>query len=169
MGFLKNFFSPQPQIPPSVPSMLPQVAKQQINSGNLPTLNVSKLMLKQGEVCHFADRAIYEKKTINKHYVRNNRGTSMPGIFKGNRVYFGNGDTRVEQVETYDTIRGYLYITNKRVIFVDESNGFNEKVTDLIAVTPYSNCVILQFQKSNYKLFVPDGGIVERVIKMIYS
>lgn len=165
MGFL-DLFSPQPTTP-IVTSILPDVAKQEIMRGRLPILNTNKIFLKGGEQCHYIDKAIYEKKTVRKRYVRRNRGYSMPGLFKGTRINIGGGNTDVVDNVQYDTFRGILYITNKRIIFVGDANGFDKKIDDLIALTPYSNCVELQFSKETIKLFVPDGNITHAVLQQV--
>ena len=149
MGFL-DLFNSQPSTP-IVPGALPDAAKQQILRGQLPTLEPSNLFLKQGETCHYADRAIYEKRTISKRRVRKNRGYSMPGLFKGTRVHFGGGESEYVEDEKFSTIKGVLYITNKRIIFVADRDGFDRKTDDLVAVTPYANCIEFQFtMKHNF-------------------
>ena len=165
MGFL-DLFRPQPQTP-IVTSILPDIAKQEIMRGRLPILNTNKIFLKGGETCHYIDKAIYEKKTVRKRYVRRNTGYSMPGLFKGTRINMGGGNTDVVDNVQYDTFRGILYITNKRIIFVGDQNGFDKKIDDLIALTPYSNCVELQFSKDTYKLFVPEGNVAHAVLQII--
>lgn len=165
MGFL-DLFKPQPSAP-TIVSILPDVAKQEIMRGRLPVLNTNKIFLKSDEQCHYIDKAIYEKKTVKKRYVRKNTGYSMPGFFKGTRVNLGGGQTDVVDNVQYETIRGILYITNKRIIFVGESSGFDKKIDELIALTPYSNCVELQFSKENYKMFVPDGSIAHAVLQQV--
>lgn len=165
MGFLE-LFKPQPSAP-TIISILPDVAKQEIMRGRLPILNTNKVFLKKDEHCHYIDKAIYEKRTIKKSYLRKNAGYSMPGLLKGTRVNMGGGQTDVKENVQYETIRGILYITNKRVIFVGESTGFDKKIDELIALTPYSNCVELQFSKDNYKIFVPDGNITHMVFQLI--
>ena len=64
MGFL-DLFNPQPTTP-TIPSVLPESVKQQILRGKLPILEANNLFLKNGETCHYADRAIYEKRTVSK-------------------------------------------------------------------------------------------------------
>ena len=59
---------------PTLPSVLPPVARQQIISGQLPVLQPNNLFLKSNEVLHFADRAIFEKRTVSKRRVRKNTG-----------------------------------------------------------------------------------------------
>lgn len=165
MGLL-DLFNPQPQTP-VVTTILPDIAKQEILKGRLPILKTKKIFLKNGEVCHYIDKAIYEKKTVRKRYVRRNTGYSVPGLFKGTRINFGGGKTDVVDNVQYETIRGILYITNRRIIFVGDQSGFDKKVDDLIALTPYANCVELQFSKDNYKIFVPDGNVAHAVLQQI--
>lgn len=165
MGLL-DIFKPQPSAP-AIISILPDVAKQEIMRGRLPILNTNKIFLKTDEQCHYIDKAIYEERTVNKRYIRKNAGYSLPGPFKGTRVKLGGGQTDIVDSVQYDKLRGILYITNKRIIFVGESKGFDKKIDDLIALTPYSNCVELQFSKENFRIFVPDGNIVCTVIRTV--
>lgn len=165
MGFL-DIFKPQPTTP-TVPSVLPDAAKQQILCGQLPVLAPNNLFLKNGETCHYADRAIYEKRTVNKKRIRKNTGYSMPGLFKGTRVHMSGGNSEYVNNVTYSTIKGFLYITTKRIIFVAGSDGFDRKTEDLVAVTPYANCIELQFSKETLKLFVPNGNLPHIVLKLI--
>ena len=165
MGFL-DIFKPQTSSS-TVISILPDVAKQEILSGRLPILNTDKIFLKAGEQCHYIDKAVYEKKRVNKRLVRRGNSYSMPGLFKGTRINMGGGHTDVVDNVQYDVFRGILYITNQRIIFVGESEGFDKKVDDLIALAPYANCVELQFSKETYKLFVPDGNVTNAVLQQI--
>lgn len=164
MGFLDAFKQPSA---PQIESALPAVVIQEYKQGSLPTLNASKIFLKKGEVCHYFDKAIYEKKIVKKRTVRRNNGYSMPGLFKGTRVHMGGGTSDTIENVTYNSIKGILYITNKRIIFVDDEFGFEKKVSDIIALTTYSNCVEIQFKNGTYKIFVPDGNIVNFVLRSI--
>ena len=164
MGFL-DIFKPKA---PMVQSILPQVAVDEILHGRLPILNTDKIFLKGGERCHYIDKAIYEKRSVQKRYVRRNHGTSYPGIFfKNVRHHYGGGTTDVVDNVQYSTYRGILYITNRRIIFVGEQGGFDKKLDELIAITPYSNCVELQTSKETYKIFVPSGTVVHAVLQMV--
>jgi len=165
MGFL-DFLKPQ-STTPTVPSVLPDAARQQILRGQLPTLEPNYLFLKNGETCHYADRAIYEKRTVNKKRIRKNTGYSMPGLFKGTRVHVGGGNSEYVDDVKYSTIIGILYITTKRIIFVGGADGFDRKTDDLVAVTPYANCIEFRFSKETLKLFVPDGNLPHIVLKLI--
>lgn len=164
MGFLDIFRQPQT---PVVTTILPDAAKQEIMKGRLPILRTDKIFLNQNETCYYIDKAIYEKKITKKRYVRRNNGYSMPGLFKGTRIQMGGGHTDVEDNIQYETYRGILYLTNRRIIFVGDQIGFDKSLHDLVATTPYSNCLELQFSKETYKIFVPDGNVLNRALHLI--
>ena len=152
---------------PSIQSVLPDVAKQQIMSGTLPKLKPSNLFLKRTETCHYADRAIYEKRIVGKQRVRKNNGYSVPGLFKGTRIHVGRGNTETFDTVKYENIKGILYVTDRRIIFVGGHEGFDRKIDELIAITPYTNCIEFQFSKETYKIFVPDGSIIHQVLRLL--
>ena len=164
MGFLDLFRQPKT---PVVQTILPDAACQEIMRGRLPILRTNKIFLKSGESCHYIDKAIYEKRTVRKRYVRRNSGYSTPGLFKGTRVSFGGGTTDQVDNVTYQMLRGILYITNRRIIFQGEQEGFDIKIDDLVAITPYSNCVEFQTSKTHYKIFVPDGNVTQAVLQLV--
>ena len=56
MGFFDALFGNQNQIP-TVTSILPAAAKNEIMSGRLPILNTDQLFLKRGEKIHFIDKS----------------------------------------------------------------------------------------------------------------
>lgn len=164
MGFLDIFQSPKT---PMVTTILPDAARQEILNGRLPILRTDKIFLKSNETCHYIDKAIYEKKVTKKRYVRRNNGYSMPGLFKGTRINMGGGHTDVVDNVQYETYRGIIYMTNQRIIFVGDQNGFDKRIDDLVATTPYSNCIELQFSKESYRLFVPDGNVINRALHLV--
>lgn len=163
---LMDVFKPQ-QVVPTVSSILPDIAKQEIMKGNLPVLRTDKIFLQATEICHYIDKAIFEKRKVQKKYIRKGTGYSVPGLFKGSRVSAWGGHTDVVDNIRYEPIRGILYITNQRIIFLGESEGFEKKVANLIAITPYANCVEFQFSKGRYKLFVPDGNVINAVLHQV--
>ena len=161
-----DLFHPQATTP-LIPSAMPDAAKQQILHRQLPILQPNNLFLKSGELCHYADRAIYEKRTVSKRQVRKNAGYSIPGLFKGTRIYMSAGDAECVDDVKYSTIKGVLYITTRRIIFVGNSDGFERKINDLIAATPYANCIELHFSKDALKVFVPDGNLPYIVLRLM--
>lgn len=144
-------------------SILPDAAKQEIMLGRLPQLNTDRIFLKKGEVCYYIDKAILNvkvKKRISKHV-----GHSSPGLFKGTRINTGFSKPE-EYIETKQQ-KGILYITNERVVFQAGENAFDKQHRYLSSIAPYSNAVILQYGQTTYELIVPDGGIVNQVLKLV--
>lgn len=166
MGFW-DMFKPAP--PPSIPSALPDAAKKQIEKGILPNLTSNRIFLRTGELCHYIDKSIYERRTVSKKRVRKSSGYSMPGLSSGSRFRTGGSNTTMVEDVKYDTCKGVLYITNQRIMFVGSQAGFGfeKDIDDLIAVVPFANCIELQFSKETLKLFVPDGNIPLRVLNML--
>lgn len=169
MGLFDWLFKPSPPVQrtPNIPSILPSVAKTEILNDRLPHINADKLFLKRGEICHYADRAMLElvktKRTVNSHHV----GHSVPGLLQGNRWNIGNTISTSEESIYVKTYKGILYITNKRIIFSSNGYGFDKQFQYLSSYCPYTNGIDLQYGSTIYRLFVPDGNIVSRVIQML--
>lgn len=162
MGFFDALFGNKNQIP-TVISILPAAAKNEIMAGRLPVLNTDKLFLKRGERIHFIDKAVnLEEKTV-KQYRHN--GYSGPGLFKGTRWSSGQGKT-VEHMELVQH-RGILYITNQRIVFQAKEWGFDKTYRYLTAITPYSNACDMQFGNKSYCLIVADGNVLYQALQLI--
>ena len=137
-------------------------AKNEIMASRLPQLNTDKIFLKRGEICSYIDKAIlniHVKKKISSHM-----GHSSPGLFKGTR--FHTGVTKPIEYEEIKQQKGILYITNKRVIFQAPENAFDKQHRYLSSIAPFSNAVVLQYGERTYELIVPDGTIVDHVLKL---
>lgn len=79
MGLFDALFGNRNQIP-TVTTILPDAARQEIIAGRLPILNTDKLFLKRGEKIHFIDKAInLEQKTVKEF---RHVGGSAPGLFE---------------------------------------------------------------------------------------
>jgi hypothetical protein len=144
-------------------SILPVLAKNEILMDRLPQLNTDKIFLKNGEICSYIDKAIlniHVKKRVTQHV-----GYSSPGLFKGTR--FNTGMSKSIEYEEIKQQKGILYITNKREIFQAPQNAFEKQHRYLSSVDPYSNAIILQYGEKIYELVVPDGGVVEQVLRLV--
>lgn len=168
MGFFSWLFSqPNPPELPKVNTILPDAAKQEIENGRLPRLQTDTIFTQKGEYIHYIDKAILLKDKTKRSYISKSMGFSGPGLFKGNRVRFGGGTAEpVEEIIT-EQFKGILYVSNKRVIFVNKDNGFDKPYRSLSAVTPYSNGIELQYGSTTYSLLVPDGDLLNKVFKIL--
>ena len=160
MGLLDFFFGNNT---PTVTSILPVAARQEILCDRLPRLNTDSIFLKKGEYCVYIDKAILmvdKIKRVHKHH-----GTSTPGLFEGNRHNWGTGYTK-EYTETQQ-FKAILYITNQRVILQCKDHGFDKQYRYLSAIKPYSNGIELQYGNKTYSIIVPEGEIPYRAIQLI--
>lgn len=162
MGLFDALFGKRNRIP-TVTTILPDVAMQEIMAGRLPILTTDKLFLKPGEKIHFIDKAINleQKKVKEFRHV----GTSSPGLFKNTRWSSGRGRT-VEHIELVQH-RGILYITNQRIVFQATEWGFDKTYRYLTAITPYANGCEMQFGNKSYCMIVADGKVVNEVLQLI--
>ena len=162
MGFFDALFGNN--LLPTVSSILPDAAKQEIISGRLPVINTDHIFPKKGEKVHYIDKAInveIKKTKIYVHY-----GVSRPGlILHENRVNYGRGRPIEKEENVYH--KGILYITNQRIIFQAKENGFDKTFKYLTAFVPYSNGIELQFGNKSYTILVSDGSIVNQVLQLI--
>ncbi len=161
MGFFDALFGNKQM--PTVTSILPPAAKQEIMAGRLPILNPDTLFPKKGEKIHFIDKAMNMEVKTTKTY--QHMGFSTPGLFKGNRVNYGRGMPIERQENVYHA--GILYVTNQRIIFQAKANGFDKAYKYLTAYVPYSNAIELQFGNKSYTLLLSDGEVLYQVLQLI--
>lgn len=148
---------------PTVTSILPQAAKQEIQAGRLPILNTDKLFLKKGEKIHYIDKAInLELKTIKQY---RHIGRSTPGLFRGNRWNVGMAQP-IEHTEPVQH-RGILYVTNQRIVFQASEWGFDKTYKYLTAITSYIDACELQFGNKTYNIIVEDGNLLNEVLQLV--
>jgi len=167
MGFFDWLFGqPKPNIP-QVPSILPDIAKNEIRCGRLPHINADKLFVKRGEICHYADQAMLVVEKTKRVVRTRNNGISTPGLFKGDRYHWGGSTSTIDEQTESEYHKGILYITNKRIVFTSKTVGFDKQYRYLSAVKPYSNAIELQYGSTIYSLFVPEGDIAYSVIQML--
>ena len=104
---------------------MPPGALDQIRQGIIPTMRTDRIMLTQGEVCHFSERAILMTEKTQKRYVGNSSGFSFR-VCKG--VTYRTGQRRGRPIEeTYTektkvccmslTRGSYSYPTKMPLIF----------------------------------------------------
>lgn len=162
MGLLADIFGSK-NIIPTIISILPVAAKQEIEAGRLPILNTDQLFLKKGEKIHFIDKAInLEIKTVKQcRHV----GHSGPGLLKGNRYNVGVAK-HIEHTEMIQH-RGILYITNQRIVFQASEWGFDKSYKYLTAITPYVDACEMQFGNKTYNIIVADGNLLYQALQLV--
>ena len=166
MGLFSDLFSQNNSADEKIPAIMPAGALEQIRQGIIPTMRTDRIMLSDGEECHFSERAIIVTEKKRRRYVGRSNGFSFR-VCRG--VTYRTGQNRGTPIEeTYtEKNKGLLYVTNKRIIFVSDKNAFDKKLKSLTAITPYSNAVQFQFSSKTYTVMVPDGGIINSLISLI--
>lgn len=160
MGFFSELFS---RSFPSVPSIMPAGAVQDILNGRLPSISTSRLILRKGEQCCYIDKAVLLETKEEKIYTRT--GTSMPGLLKSTRSYWGT--SRSQTYKKTIQHQAILYVTTQRLILQCKDHGFDKSIRDLSAIEPFSNAVELQFGSKTYSVLIPDGNVIATLIRII--
>lgn len=159
--FLANYFLHNPQ-KPALQSILPQQAVNAIYSGALPDIKADKLILKSGEKCRYVDMGAIV--TQKKYTYRWNSGSSSRW-WKGFTHYVSTG----ESIPQYDLefTKGFLYFTDKRIVFVSSNHGFERKIDKLSAVTGFSDGMALQFGDKVFTILLPDGNVAKAALDLL--
>ena len=163
MGLFSYIFGLDgPEQPPELTSIYPDLAMQKVYAGILPVIQPNKLVLKQGETCHFVEMAaIITEKTVYDH----KRHGASYRIFKGFTYHMGEGKSTPIKEPEYT--RGILFFTNQRVVFAASKNGFEMQIKKITAITAYPNGIELQFGSKTFCLLLPDGDVAKQVLKLI--
>jgi len=137
--------------------------------GILPTIQVN-ILLKGGEVCHFAIPAQLLEELSKTRYVGSSSGVSFR-VAKG--VTFRTGSFRGTPIrESYQKVTdtGILYVTNKKVIFVGQKKNATYPLNKIVDITKYTDGI--RFQKENEskaRVFLIDRSAHIDAIGMIVS
>jgi hypothetical protein len=110
-----------------------------IENGVIPAFAVD-LNLQKNEVCYYkAYTSFYEQRTVTKRI--NYGGPSLSiKIMRG--LYYRTGSYKVNKVQEEQLVmldKGYVYLTNKRLLFVGEKKNSTLRLNRILAFTPYSN------------------------------
>lgn len=159
--FLANYFLHNPK-KSSLQSILPSQAVNLIYSGKLPEIYADKLILKQGEKCRYVEMGAIV--TQKKYSYRWNSGSSSTW-WKGFTHHVSTG----ESIPQYDLefTKGFLYFTDKRIVFVANKHGFEKKIDKLSAITEFSDGIVLQFGDKTYTLLLPDGIVAKAALDLL--
>ena len=146
---------------PTVSTILPDEAKNEIINSRLPHLITDKVFLKKGEVCHYIDKSLMMKPVTKRAYNATGFGVAIFGL------QIRKGFILPIEGQEHEQIKGIIYVTNRRTIFQATSNGFDKPHSALTSVTPYANGIAMQYGGTHYCLIVPNGSIVNKVYSII--
>ena len=168
MGVFSDIFPQSNSGEVHIPAIMPPGALAQIRQGIIPTMRTDRIMLRQGETCHFSERAVQVTEKTRKRYIGSSNDFSIR-LCRGITYRTGRNKGRPIEETYIEKTKGLLYVTNKRVIFVSDKNAFDKNLNKMTAITPYSNAVQFQFSSKTHTLLVPDGQVVSTLISLINS
>lgn len=127
----------------------------QLLHGSLPFVDVGSMVLQKGEVCHFCNRAKWlEHRRQTSSVDLGSLGMSFqiaPGIsYQTPRVRLPH--MRYEVLTPIEN--GFLYLTNKRVIFAGDNRNATLKLSALLGFTEYADGIMLQKTSSRNPLYL---------------
>lgn len=166
MKFLSDLFSNNNQISEKIPAIMPPGAINQIKQGIIPNMRTNKIILTQGETCHFAERAILITEKTKKRMEGRSKGMSIR-VCKGITYRIGKHNGIPLEEVTIERNKGLIYVTNKRIIFISDKNAFDKKYKYLSACIPYEDGIKLQFGNNTFTLVIPDGNALGKLISML--
>lgn len=135
----------------------------------LPIVANTNIILSSGEACHYSGIANYM--TVKNRVVGRKAGRKGVSIRIAKGVTYHTGGTKGKTIRgnVTEKERGSLFVTNKRIIFVAQNNGFDKKLSELSVVIPCSDGMKLQIKNKTHSFLTNDGayicGIIKRVLE----
>ncbi|SRR6266436_43369 len=142
----------------------------EIQVGNMPTVEVKNLVLQKGETPHWSEPAsLLEERVVSRHYEGRSQGVSIRvmkgvsyrvGASRGNLV----ADKQIMPVST-----GSLVVTNKRVIFNGNAKSFALRLEKILNVQPFADGLQLSDDKGHTRLMKYASNWNSEVVASILS
>ncbi len=134
-----------------------------------PEIYTDDIYLQPGEKCYFYSMVQLIDIKIVKDYLHTSFGTSMPGLFKGDRLGSGiSWRKEIGEHEERSSYTGMLYVTSKRTIFVEKTKGFDKRHTSISAIMPYSDGIEIQYGSKTYLLMTDDAMQLYELYEMMH-
>jgi len=109
------------------------------DEGILPEVSGTALLLQKGETCHYsgnAVRLITKEKTVG--FTAKNAGASFR-VARGVTLRTGGAKGVPVRQDVTDRFPGTLFLTNKRIIFQADKNGFVLPLIKLVSIKQYTD------------------------------
>lgn len=119
------------------------------NSSTLVPVKAN-IIMQQGEECYYTNSAVRLKpKTVTIGYKGGYTGVSFR-VAKGVTLHTGGTTRQAIKENIMEKYQGTLYITNKRILFVAQQNGFTLPLNKLVTVTLFKNAYQLHKDEVTY-------------------
>lgn len=136
---------------------------------DLPVSSPLGLILKQNEICHFSEDAVYVevKNLVVGH--QSHRGGSSVRIMKGFYVHSGSSQSTSIRGNVPITTPGIFTITNQRVVFSGIKGAFNKQLSEITSITPYDDGLGFQFNEKHFILQMENAPYANQIIQRLLS
>jgi hypothetical protein len=142
----------------------------EIQAGNLPTVEVKNLVLQKGESPHWAEPAsLLEERVVSRRYEGGSQGVSIR-IMKG--VSYRVGASRgnlIADKQIVPVSTGSLVVTNKRVIFNGNAKSFALRLDKILNVQPFGDGLQVSDDKGHTRLMKYASNRNSEVVASILS
>ena len=139
-----------------------------ISNGNVPILDVSGIILKKGEYCHFKCDVERVISSTRKSYKTQSAGVSLR-VADGLTLRSGGGNITPVEIKDYKRYNGRLFITNKRIIFLNPEKPCNVLLTQITGLDQYTNAFGM-YKDSTYYLFMTNEiNMIRSVVDGIFK
>ena len=106
--------------------------------------------MKDNEYCFYKDNCIlFDSKEETVEYKSEYNGVNI-NVARGFNISTGHGKAKpikkIKQIE----YKGILYLTNKRIIFINDSKGFDKSISALTSIQGFANSLNLQIGNKYY-------------------
>ncbi len=151
----------------SLKSLMNQKILEKISNGELPEIAVENLNLKDGEICHYADRGYtFEDKTVMTGYTGKSSGVSIR-IMKGIPYRTGGSGEKAIRETQRTKYNGTLCLTNMRVIYISAKESFDKPLNKITAIIDAKDGVIIQTGSKSYSIIIPTHSEFVKVFNMV--
>lgn len=140
----------------------PGIVHDHVNK-TLPDIKRVPVLLHNGEICHYYSKVELET-TKNVVVGSIGRSTGVKTRFSNSSIYTGNSIRQNVRADVIERFKGKFFITNKRIVFQSNKNGFEIDLKKLSNVTRKFNCVILQCGKDIYKINTSFPVLISEII-----
>lgn len=142
-------------------------AIQSLRAGNIPRLDASSLILKEGEFSSF-ECETYTSTVKNQLVGSSGSGGGVSvKVAKGLYLRSGNFGSRRIYKEVVEKYHGKFIVTNKRLVFLNSDKGFEIPYPKLTSVYSSGDTLNIQSQNKGFEVYLSSPEVIEELIKAI--
>lgn len=169
MGFIDRLFHKPPVY--KYPAMLQiTTALTQTAIGDMAReifvpIPVTRLVLENGEVCIYCERAVLITEKMQVVGRKQRRGGFSVRLFGGVTYHTGDGGSDVVRGIVPEYVQGKLYVTSKRIVFSADTKAFSMPLRKVVSYSEADGNLVIQFDNASKKIYLPTAFCALMAIK----